>query len=38
MKRAARGFKNTSYFETMILLRLGKLDLSAQTSLACAAH
>ncbi|NLH91490.1 hypothetical protein [Atopobium sp. oral taxon 416] len=38
IKRAARGFKNTSYFETMILLRLGKLDLSAQTSLACAAH
>lgn len=38
IKRAARGFKNTSYFETMIFLRLGKLDFSAQTSLASATH
>lgn len=38
IKRAARGFRNTSYFETMIFLRLGRLDFSAQTSLACATH
>ena len=38
IKRAARGFKNTSYFETMIFLRLGKLNFSAQTSLASATH
>jgi len=38
IKRAAREFKNTSYFETMILLRLGKLDFTAQTSLASATH
>ena len=29
IKRAARGFRNTEYFETMILLRLGRLDFSA---------
>ena len=38
IKRAARGFRNTSYFETMIFLRLGRLDFSAQTSLARATH
>ena len=38
IEQAARGFKDTSYFETMILLRLGKLDFLAQTSLACATH
>ncbi len=38
IKRAARGFRNTSCFETMIFLRLGRLDFSAQTSLACATH
>ena len=38
IKRAAREFKNTSYFETMILLRLGKLDFTAQTSLVSATH
>ena len=32
IKRAVRGFKNTSYFETMILLRLGKLDFTEQMS------
>lgn len=38
IKRAARGFRNTSHSETMIFLRLGKLDFSAQTALACATH
>ena len=38
IKRAARGFKNTSYFETMIFLRLGKLNFTVQTSLASATH
>lgn len=38
IKRAARGFRNVGYFETMIFLRLGRLDFSAQTSLACATH
>jgi transposase len=38
IKRATRGFKNTSYFETMIFLRLGKLNFSAQTSLTSATH
>ena len=38
IKRAARGFRNTSYFETMIFLRLGRLDFSAQTTVACATH
>lgn len=38
IKRAARGFRNVSYFETMIFLRLGRLDFSAQTATACATH
>ena len=38
IKRAARGFRNVGYFETAIFLRLGRLDFSAQTSLACATH
>lgn len=38
IKRAARGFRNTSHSETMIFLRLGKLDFTAQTSLASATH
>lgn len=38
IKRAARGFRNVGYFETMIFLRLGNLDFSAQTSPACATH
>jgi hypothetical protein len=29
-KRAVRGFRNTGYFETMVFLRLGRLDFSAQ--------
>lgn len=38
IKRAARGFRNTSYFETMIFLRLGKLDFSAQLASGRATH
>ena len=38
IKRASRGFRNVGYFETMIFLRLGRLDFSAQSSLACATH
>ncbi|RRF94606.1 MAG: hypothetical protein DUD39_16455 [Coriobacteriaceae bacterium] len=38
IKRAAGDFRNTPYFETIILLRLGKLSFSAQTSLTCATH
>ena len=30
VKRAARGFRNTGHFKTMIFLRLGRLDFSAQ--------
>ena len=35
---AARGFRNMSYFEAMIFLRLGKMDFSAQRQLACTTH
>ncbi|MCH3925088.1 MAG: transposase [Atopobiaceae bacterium] len=38
IKRAARGFRNTGYFKTMIFLRLGRLDFTAQKKLACATH
>lgn len=38
IKRAARGFRNLGYFETMVFLRLGGLDFSAQTSRLCATH
>lgn len=38
IKQATRGFRNVSYFETMIFLRLGHLDFSAQTAAACATH
>ena len=37
-KRAACGFRNVGYFETMIFLRLGKLGFSAQASPAYASH
>jgi hypothetical protein len=36
IKRAARGFRNTGYFETMIFLRLGRLDFSAQLAVSSA--
>ena len=38
IKRAARGFRNTGYFETMIFLRLGRLDFSAQLAVSSATH
>lgn len=38
IKRAARGFRNTSYFETMIFLRPGRLDFSAQLAVSSATH
>lgn len=38
IKRAARGFRNLGYFETMVFLRLGGLDFSSQTSQLCATH
>ena len=38
IKRAARGFRNLEYFETMVFLRLGGLDFSAQISQLCATH
>lgn len=38
IKRAARGFRNISYFETMIFLRLGRLDFSAQLAVSSATH
>lgn len=38
IKRAARGFRNTGYFETMIFLRLGCLDFSAQLAASSATH
>ena len=38
VKRAARGLWNTGYFETMIFLRLGRLDFSAQLAVSSATH
>ena len=38
LKRASRGFRNVGYFTTMIFLRLGRLDFSAQLASACATH
>ena len=38
VKRAARGFRNIGYFETMIFLRLGRLDFSAQLAVSSATH
>lgn len=38
MKRAARGFRNVEYLRTVIFLRLGGLDFSAQTASKCATH
>jgi hypothetical protein len=34
----ARGFRSIDYFRTMILLRLGRLDFTAQKKLASATH
>ena len=38
IKRAARGFRNVEYFRTMIFLRLGRLDFTAQLTTSCATH
>ena len=38
LKRASRGFRNVGYFTTMIFLRLGRLDFSAQLASARATH
>ena len=38
VRNTARGFRNISYFEAMVSLRLGKMDFSAQRQLACATH
>ena len=38
VRSAARGFKSIAYFKTMIFLRLGRLDFTAQKKLACATH
>ena len=38
LKRASRGFRNVGYFTTMIFLRLGRLDFSAQLASGCATH
>ena len=35
IKRASRGFRDVANLETMVFLRLGKLDFSAQASLLC---
>lgn len=38
LRRAARGFRNVAYFETMIFLRLGRLDFSARLPPEYATH
>lgn len=38
IKRAARGFRNVEYFRTMIFLRLGRLDFTAQLAVSSATH
>lgn len=38
IKRTAWCFRNVSYFETVIFLRLGHLDFSAQAAILCAIH
>ena len=38
VRSIARGFRNIDYFRTMILLRLGRLDFTAQKKLVCATH
>ena len=38
LKRASRGFRNVGHFTTMIFLRLGRLDFSAQLASGCATH
>ncbi|RRF99308.1 MAG: hypothetical protein DUD39_05080 [Coriobacteriaceae bacterium] len=38
VRSIARGFRSIAYFRTMILLRLGRLDFTAQKKLAYATH
>ena len=38
VRSIVRGFRSIAYFRTMILLRLGRLDFTAQKKLACATH
>lgn len=38
VRSAARGFRSIAYFRTMIFLRLGRLDFTAQKKLTCATH
>ena len=38
VRSAARGFRSIAHFRTMIFLRLGRLDFTAQEKLACATH
>ena len=38
IKRAARGFGNVGHFKTMMSLRLGRLDFSAQLAVSSATH
>ena len=38
IKRASRGFRSLAYLETMVFLRLGRLDFSAQLASECASH
>lgn len=38
VRSAARGFRSIACFRTMIFLRLGRLDFTAQKELACATH
>ena len=38
VRSIARGFRSIDYFRTMIFLRLGRLDFTAQKKLACATH
>lgn len=38
LKRASRGFRNVGHFTTMVFLRMGRLDFSAQLASGCATH
>lgn len=38
VRSAARGFRSIAYFRTIIFLRLGRLDFTAQKKLTCATH
>jgi hypothetical protein len=38
VRSAAKGFRSIACFRTMIFLRLGRLDFTAQKKQACATH